>query len=142
MKTPPPVRLQQIRIEVPRREWAPVSTGHKAEFRVPGRRATTKFPAPCPTPALIYVTGIYETHQRLIVLEDTWTERLGEISEESILREGASSLAEFRHLWCARANTRFRPLDPVRVYRVRLFTPDDADAMGRVLLDRLYGEHL
>lgn len=142
MRAPPPVRLQQIRIDVPRYEWPAVSTGRKTEFRVPGRRATTKFPAPCPAPALIYITGTYETQQKLVVLEKTWTEHLGELSAESLEREFATDMAHFRQLWCTRRNTRFRPLDPVRVYRLRLFTPDDADAMGRVLLERLYGDHL
>lgn len=123
---------------MPRREWAAVKTGHKEEFRVPGRRATTKFPAPCPTPALIYPDGALE-EKVLVVVVHTWAERLGEISPESIEREGATDMRDFRRRWCERYDTRFRPLDPVRVYQIRRFEPGDADAMGRVLLERLYG---
>lgn len=142
MNSAPPVRLQEIRVEVPRAEWAGVKTGHKREFRVPGRRATTKFPAPTPTPAVAYVRGRLTSDSTLVVLERTWSERLGEIAPESLELEGCDTLAEFRRRWCARYHTRFRPLDPVRVYRLRPFTADDREWAGALLLERLYGGHL
>lgn len=141
-EAPPPTRLQEIRLEVPRTYWAAVKTGHRTEFRRGGRAPTVKFPSPTPTPATAYVRGRIAGDACLVVLEETWVERLGEISSESIEREGARDMADFRRMWCTAFKIRFRPLDAVRVYRVRPFTDEDREWAGALLLDRLYGRFL
>jgi hypothetical protein len=85
-----------------------------------------------------------------MVLEKTWREPLGSLSEESLTREGFNveelgrerAYQEFRRYMRNRERRPFRPLQEVQVYRVRPWTPDDAEPMAQALLERLYGEFL
>jgi hypothetical protein len=79
---------------------------------------------------------------KLMVLEDKWLEPLGAITAESLANEGFETVAEFRRYWMAREKRRFAPTRMVTVYRVRLWTPGDRAALGDMLMERLYGEHL
>lgn len=89
-----------------------------------------------------YAVSVGNHDSRLFVLEDTWQEMLGAISEESLANEGFPDMAHFRRYWMRRSKRRFRPLDKVQVYRVRPMMKGDLDALGSALIYRLYQEHL
>lgn len=130
-----------IFLRVPREDWDAVATGYKTEFRWPGKLAWVRR-VKTPTPVLLYVSSEGYEGSRLGVLEETWSMPLGMIEEESLAREGFETMAEFRRYWMRRTRKRFRLLDTVQVFRVRLAVPDDYDYLGRILLSRLYGEYL
>lgn len=132
--------LRTYFLRVPESEWLGVKRGRKSEFR---RRVTRVAVPEAPTPVVAYrVTNGVNHEARLMVLERTWREPLGAISEESLAREGFRSLAEFRRHWKIRTKHPFRPLDEVQVYRVRPWEPGDMVTLGTCLIARLYGEHL
>lgn len=142
--TPPePWAQRELRtffLRVPESDWLGVKHGRKREFR---RRASGVAIPEVPTPVVAYRFKNGLRHDRvLMVLERTWREPLGAISEDSLAREGYSSLAEFRRYWKIREKRPFRPLDEVQVYQVRLWEAEDIERMGRVLVARLYAEHL
>jgi hypothetical protein len=131
-------------LRVPSIDWPSVKRGWKTEFRATGRAATQVWNIVCPTPVVAYkVTNERIDHDAvLLVLEATWREPLGAISEESIQREGFESMAHFRRYWMGRTKRRFSPLTECQVYRVRPMTPEDVAPMGIALLHKLYGEFL
>lgn len=108
-----------------------------------GRQVTQLWNIKCPTPVVAYkVSRMGDPESDLMILEATWREPLGAISEESLQREGFPSVAHFRRYWMDRQKQRFKPLLEVQVYRVRPFTTADRESMGLALLDKLYGEHM
>lgn len=122
-------------------DWAAVSTGYKTEFRMLGQfpwAASIK----TPTPVVAYTSSQGYAAAKLMILEDTYTMPLGMISDESLEREGFADLAAFRSYWKKRTKKRFALLDTVQVFRVRLVSAEDHEAMGQMLLTYLYGEHL
>lgn len=128
-------------LRVPSVDWAAVSTGYKTEFRMLGQfpwAASIK----TPTPVVAYTSSPGFAAAKLMVLEETFTMPLGMISDESLAREGFPDLSHFRRYWKRRTSKRFALMDTVQAFRVRLATADDYDAMGRMLLAHLYGEHL
>lgn len=127
-------------IRVPVEDWAEVKLGTKTEFRQPGANARLQ-QVKCPTPVVAYALPRGgQPRASLMLLERTWREMLGNISDESLEREGFPDIAHFRRYWMQRRKARFRPGDEVQVFRVR--PCDDYDYMGRLLLARLYGEHV
>lgn len=130
-----------IFLRVPREDWDAVAIGAKTEFRLPGAPAWVK-KVKCPTPVVAYVSSEGYQGTKLMLLERAWTMRLGMIEDESLQREGFPTLAHFRRYWMKRTKKKFRMLDTVTAFRVRPITPADFDYMGRLLLSRLYGEHL
>lgn len=130
-------------LRVPATDWLAVKIGAKTEFRQPSGNITQLWNVKPPTPVVGWsMSGERKNHDAiLLVLEETWREPLGAISAESLAREGHPTVAHFRRYWMARTKRRFSPLSEVHVYRVKLFTPDDAPAMGVRLLERLYGLH-
>lgn len=130
-----------IFLRVPREDWDAVATGHKTEFRTPGKIAWPRR-VKTPTPVLLYVSSEGYQASKLGLLEKTWSMPLGMIEEESLAREGFESLAQFRRYWMQRTRKRFRLMDTVQVFQFRLVTAADYDYLGRILLSRLYGEHL
>lgn len=115
--------------------------GTKTEFRASGRAVTQLWNVTTPMLVVGYAIrgGTHESH--LFVLEETWQEMLAAISPESLQREGFPDVGHFRRYWMNRTQRRFRPLDKVQVYRVRLATADDIRDMGKRLIERLYQEH-
>lgn len=130
-------------LRVPADDWAAVKIGTKTEFRAAGHAVTQLWNVTCPTPVVGWTArrvGTYDS--ALFVLEATWQEMVGAITEESLAREGFPSMAHFRRYWMARSKRRFRPLQKVQVYRLRPMTPDDEAMMGLQLFRKLYAEHL
>jgi hypothetical protein len=136
-------RAATVFLRVPHGDWTAVKHGSKTEFRSAGRGYPALFNVHCPTPVVAYATRDGETHESmLMVLEKTWREPLGAISPESLEREGFASIAHFRRYWIARTKRLFRPMSEVQVYRVRAWRTGDIAALGCIILQRLYGEHL
>lgn len=145
--SPKPWRQFEARtifLRVPADDWAKVKNGNKTEFRAGGGHSVTQlWNVVCPTPVVAWMARRNERYESaLMVLEATWQEMVGAISEESLAAEGFPSMAHFRRYWMARTQQRFRPLQKVQVYRVRPMVADDEAILGRQLLRRLYSEHL
>lgn len=129
---------------MPLGDWSAVKLGYKTEFRLTGQGAMNlgarQASLPSPVVGYAYGRGTAMTETALLVLEASWLEPVGAISDESLEREGFPSMAHFRRYWVGRTKKRFRPLVRVQVYRVRPYTPDDREMLGAVLFDWLYGE--
>jgi hypothetical protein len=128
-------------LRVPLVDWPKVAGGFKTEFRVPGHNVRMS-QLEAPTPVVAYAHGQAAKRHQLMVLEATWTMPLGMISDESLEREGFPDLAHFRRYWMDRTKKRFSLLDTVQVFQVRPVGRDEHEALGRMLLRRLYGEYL
>jgi hypothetical protein len=139
----PQHRVKTLFLRVPSAEWARIVTGGKTEFRQQPGRSTLVRPN-CPTPVVGYREHAGVLESQLLVLDDTWREPLGAITQESLEREGFRDFDSFRQHWMQRTKRRFRPLLDVQVYRVRVLhdTDEDYNYAGRLLLARLYGEHV
>lgn len=136
-------KLATAFLRVPDRDWAAVKIGAKTEFRATGQGLTPGWNMTTPTPIVGYRLTRSQRHDSsLLVLEKTWREALAGITEESLEREGFPDVAHFRRYWMERTKRRFSPLEEVQVYRVRPFTPDDAEPLAGLMLEKLYGEHL
>jgi hypothetical protein len=139
-------RSSTVFLRVPWADWPAVRRGIKTEFRAAsGAVSGLKFVEP-PCPVVAYSWHPTHGHEaELMVLEDRFQEPLAAISDESLEREGFSTLAEFRAYWCAREKRRFTPTRMIVAYRVRPFVwdsdvrqPDDQFFAQR-LFDHLYG---
>jgi hypothetical protein len=130
-----------IFLRVPREDWDGVVVGTKTEFRLPGAPAWTKR-VKCPTPVVGYTSSDGYQGSKLLLLEHIRSMPLGAIEDESLEREGFPDLAHFRRYWMQRTKKRFRPMDTVTCFQVRPVDSHDYDYLGRLLLSRLYGEHL
>jgi hypothetical protein len=144
--TPKPHAQHEARttfIRVPAVDWLLVKHGRKTEFRVTDTRLRLDW-VKCPTPVVAYTTSERGVHRdsQLMVLERVWREPVGSISEESVLREGYDSFADFRRYFKLRTHRPFRPMQDVWCFRVRPWRQDDLTTLGTILLTRLYGEHL
>jgi hypothetical protein len=130
-------------VRVPAPDWLLVKHGHKTEFRSGDQRYKLMHIRDlCPTPVVAYalVNGGHDA--QLMVLERFWFEPVGSISEESLSREGFETFADFRRYYKLRTHRPFRPLQDVWCFRVRPWTPADAEEHGQRLLTRLYGEFM
>jgi hypothetical protein len=124
-------------------DWAKVKMGEKTEFRASPHYVSQVWNVVCPTPVVGYTqkrVGGYDS--TLLVLEATWQEPVGAISEESLAREGFPDMAHFRRYWMSRTKKRFAPLQMVHVFQVRPMREEDHVTMGLQLLHKLYREHL
>jgi hypothetical protein len=135
--------LKTLFVRVPSADWPAVRTGYKRVFRgSPGRQSWLE-QAETPTPVVAYcVRPGREYEHKLMVLEDLRHEALGAITPEGLAEEGFTgelAFEEFRRYWIEREKRRFAPLTKVAVYKVRLWTPDDEQALGAALLQRMYG---
>jgi hypothetical protein len=142
---PKPFKQGQVRttfIRVPAADWAAVTRGSKTEFRSMGGETTALWRAQTPCPVVLYKQAPGGWASQLMVLEETWRERLIEMSPESIANEGFASFEEFRAYWMRRERRKFAPMMTVSVYRVRGWREEDAAPMAMTILERLYGEFL
>ena len=143
---PRPYRQRQastLFLRIPVAEWAEIMCGVKREFRAAPGNSSALWNVEPPVPVVGYKVDSYGRYEaRLIVLEATWREPLGAISPESIEAEGFASFAEFRRHWVLREKRYFPPLATTSVYRVRPWTPEDAQLMSDRLLGLLYGDFL
>lgn len=135
-----------IRVHLPRVDFNDIRVGAKREFRNYGRRMIE--PLPAPHAVVGYNAKDWWTPENgldgidtvLLTLEDTWTEPLGAISEESVAREGFDSLADFRRYFAARyPNGGFRPMANVIVYRIHPMTDEEKAMYADALWERIYG---
>jgi hypothetical protein len=132
-------------IRLPLIDWPALRAGTKSEVRVTSRSTSFLAKIEPPQPFLGVARSRHsEDRTGMFVLEGTWLEMLGAISQESIEREGFASIKEFRRYWRDHrsSNRAFKPLERYRVVRLRPWTPEDYDVMARRLLDRLYGPWL
>lgn len=142
---PPPEQPRKTRsyyVWVPSEDLALLARGRKTEVRVQPRRGRPAALPPAPSPCCMWSTSRIGREDRfvLMLLERAWLEPLGSIGAESLRREGFNTLKEFRRYWIEQRGRKWRPLDYVRCFRVRV--PEDAEELGLVLLDRLYREHV
>lgn len=136
-------QLRTVFLRVPTQDWLQVTRGVKTEFRAARGHQTQAWAIKVPTPVVAYRVLRCEKHEaKLMVLEKTWREPLGAISEESLAREGYATFAEFRRYMRNRERRPFRPLQEVQVFQVRPWVEADRTDMASLLLDRLYGDFL
>lgn len=144
--SPKPWRQFEARttfLRVPADDWAAVKYGSKREFRAAGHAVTQLWNVTPPIPVVAWTARRSERYESaLMVLEATWQEMVGAISEESLEAEGFPSMAHFRRYWMGRTKQRFRPLQKVQVYRLRPMTAEDQAFLGLKLFRKLYAEHL
>lgn len=139
-----PRQASTLYLRVPADDWNKVSLGYKTEFRLSGKAASYPhfLQIVLPTAVVAYMTRQSGDHAELLmVLEQSWVEPLGAISEESLKREGYPDMAHFRRYWTTRTKARFRPLSKAQVFRVRNLLDGDRELLGGVLFDRLYGDY-
>lgn len=136
------VQLRTIFLRVPSADWAAVKRGSKTEFRSLGGKTTQLWRVVTPTPVVIYRKSGAGYDSQLMVLEETWREKLIEMSDRSLEAEGFRTFEEFRQYWMRRERRKFMPMAEVFVYRLRPWVNDDFAVMGEALLERLYGEFL
>ena len=142
-----PRRVARLFLRVPWRDWSAVVTGEKRMLRQPIQvLGLSLVSAPRPSPVIGFTVRprISAYENAMLVLEAYRHEPLGAISPADLEAEGFDSLTDFRRYWIARHPTGrgFDPLMTVAVCQVRPWEPDDAAAMGDVLLRHLYGEWL
>lgn len=136
-------RASTIFLRIPAVDWVSVIHGNKTEFRAAPNAVTGVDFLELPTPVVAYRANPKSTNPwdaKLMVLEESWVEPLGAISEASLEREGFPDLAHFRRYWMGRTRRRFRPLQKVRAYIVRPWHAADWEMFAEVFMDRLYGE--
>lgn len=138
--------LRTLFLRAPYQDWAALTQGYKTEFRARPKGAL-RYNAP--TPVVLYaVSGLGRWTSKLMVLVEHRSERLVDIADqpESLLREGQESYDHFRRYWRARTRRPFRPLDKVEVFQLAPWPSGtqslQIDQLGRVLLERLYGDYL
>lgn len=140
---PQPYTQRQARtlfLRVPTSDWVAVTRGVKREFRASPSAVSKLWDTEPPTPVVAYrVDPSHGYDCKLMILEDTWIEPIGAISQESLEAEGFNSLAEFRRYFVNRERTRFRPTRKITVYRIRPWQEGDARYFGDRLFERLYG---
>lgn len=131
-------------LRVPTTDWVAITKGLKTEFRASPNAITQALALDPPTPVVAYRAPQGQPRddrdRTLMVMTETWQEPLGAISPESLEREGHPDMAHFRRYWMTRTRRRFRPLQKVRVFRVRPFEDEDWGLFSERLMTRLYGE--
>lgn len=141
---PKPYTQRQARtifLRVHHSEYALITSGRKTEFRGSPRRCSQLWDVEPPLPVVTWTLFPARGYKReLMVLEETWREPLGSITEESLRREGQPDIAHFRRYWMAREHDRFKPTRMVSVFRIRPWQAHDGELLGQHLLQRLYGE--
>lgn len=124
-------KVSNVILMVPDTDWAAVLSGSKTMFRSYSRRY---LPTILPTLAIAWRRGPTGLQTKTIVLEDTWQEPLGTVSEEDLRDEGFATLSDFRRYFEVRyPKGGYRPLATVQVYRVRPLREGDLEAHGAAM---------
>jgi hypothetical protein len=142
---PKPYKQTQLRttfLRVPTADWPAIKRGVKTEFRSQGGNVNPMWRVQTPCPVVVYRKAPAGYDALLMVLVETWREKLIEMSPESLANEGFATFEEFRHHWMRRERRKFMPLAEVSVYRLRPWTEEDRRMMADMILERLYGEFL
>jgi hypothetical protein len=141
-------QAKTVFVRCPSAMWSAVSTGKVTEFRAATGNAPQLWKCPLPTLAVIYRRrpAIAQWDYRVMLLEAIRREALATISMEGLARAGyqgerPEAFARFRRDWCIHEKKRFEPLRTVIVFTVRLAQEGDRDAVGRALVEHLYGDH-
>lgn len=138
---------RNTRLHLPRVDINDIRVGAKREFRNYGNRHYEGFTFP--TPALGYCQRDWWTPEHgldgidtcLLMIEDSWVEPLGAISQESIVNEGFEDLAAFRRYFSERyPRGGFRALANVIVYRVHPLTDEEAQECAAAAWTHMYGQ--
>jgi hypothetical protein len=136
------VQLRTTFIRVPTGDWAAIKRGAKTEFRSMGGNTSPLWRVKTPCPVVIYKASPTGHQAQLMVLVETWREKLVEMSPGSLEAEGFETFEEFRHYWMRRERRKFMPMSEVSVYKLRPWTDEDREPMAEALLERLYGNFL
>lgn len=131
-------------LRVPVMDWLRVKIGDKTAFRTRfGELAAQVNNTPLPTPIVAYAISDMRQHDSmLMVLEGHRVEPVFETMHdpEAIAREGFVTHHHFRRYWRKRRGGVFDPMEMVHVWEVRLWQESDFEDMGRLLLERVYGD--
>lgn len=141
---PPKARAKQltpqvavVKLQIPPTDWSAVRIGEKREFRCYRPNAEEDRTA---RPVLLWSPEPYvrdAIRSELAIIEESWSESLGAISAASLEAEGYAGLPDFRAYFVRRYPKRgFRPLDVVRVYRLRPWEENDDELAADWLLAR------
>lgn len=129
------------RLYVARVDFARVRAGEKRvwrSYRLHGKWLEGWVPVPVVIGSHHPTAGRIDTC--LAVLTETWIEPLGAITEEGVEEEGFASRAEFKRYFAERyPKVGYRPLQNVRVFRVRPLTDDDREEWIEAAWNRCYG---
>jgi hypothetical protein len=130
---------------VPVADWLRVKMGEKTAFRtfVNTRSVTANITrAELPTPVVAYAHSAMGYDCALMLLEGHRVEPVFEATQDpdAIAREGFANHHHFRRYWRKRRGGVFVPSEMVHVWELRPWEQADFDDMGRMLLDRLYGD--
>lgn len=128
-------------LRVPVYEWPAIKYGQKREFRSTFR-VLSLVACEKPTPVIGYRSGGGDYDQRIMVLENSWSEPLGAISPESLAAEECDTLKEFKTRWAVNHTGRFSPLQTVYVYQVRPWGDSDQEHWEKHIFNKLYPEEV
>lgn len=139
-------RARSVYIRVSRVDFPHVRIGRKRQFRVTELDQRRSGPPMLPAAIVVWCLNAYtdEPEETLVCCERSWTEHLGEISDDSILREGFATRAEYIAYWRRYRNPdhRWNPLQLVSVFDVRPWRDDDLVPCARALYEHLYPAHI
>lgn len=133
--------LKTLMVRVPAGEWQDVKQGRKREFRTTQKPFGNGLGWPQPVVGWRW-TKQYGVATTMLIVENTWVEPLGAISQESLRMEGCETLADYRRRWCIQNGRRFPPGKEMMVVRFRLLTDTERPDMANRLLEHLYGPWL
>lgn len=120
-------------------DWLPLKYGQYSEFR-----SFRGFPdrLHVPTPIVLWRRVGTRVETMIWVIEESWREPLGAISEESLARIGCANIREFRERWVSGRRIYFDATKNINVYRGRPWQDDDREPLAVALLETLYGPFL
>lgn len=142
---PKPFPQSQVRttfLRVPSIDWAAIKRGSKTEFRSMGGNTSPMWRVKTPCPVVIYKKGAGGYASQIMILVETWREKLIEMSPASLEAEGFKSFDDFRRYWMRRERRKFMPMNEVSVYKLRPWQSGDLQLMGELLMKRLYGDFI
>lgn len=130
---------------MPGEDWLRVKIGEKTAFRMPERDwlGSRLVNQGLPTPVVAYARINRAYDHALMVLEGHRLEPviLIEDDPDALAREGYESYDHFRRYWRKRRGGLYTPAELVHVWEVRPWEEEsDFEEMGKVLLQRVYGE--
>lgn len=139
-------RARSVYIRVPRVDFPHVRIGRKRQFRITELGQRRSGPPTLPAAIVVWCLNAYvdEPEESLVFCERSWSERLGEISPDSIAREGFATRAEYIAYWrrYRHPDHSWNPLQPVTVFDVRPWREDDLLPCAAALYEHLYPGHL
>ena len=135
--------LRTLYLRVPSIDWAALSLGNKAEFRLPLQGALGQWYV-APTPVVLYCATPNRTRTKLAVLVAHRVERLVDIAEDGggLFREGFETYEDFRRYWRRRTRKPYDPAQQVEVFQIEAWSDVWRWRLGPTVLERLYCDYL